>query len=59
MHSEPKSNGNYEVHSIECSFCPEFRKQISLHYHDSIENATKQAKKLYPNLSIIGCVFCK
>lgn len=58
---QSSDGGNYEVHTIECTHCPEDKTQLKfLGNHNNAIDAVIYAKQnyLYLAADIDGCYFC-
>lgn len=53
----PQSNGDYEVHTEDCSFRPQ-RNYDDLGYFFSCNSAVNTAKDRHPYKKINGCYYC-
>jgi hypothetical protein len=51
-----QSNGDHEVHVLECSFVPAEENRIYLGNFDNCRAAVREAKEYYTQVN--GCFFC-
>lgn len=51
-----QSNGDHEVHTSECKFCPVEQNRIYLGDFSNCQEAVREAKKTYQQSN--GCKFC-
>lgn len=58
LNKNAQSNGDHEVHTHSCSWCPDEENRIYLGDFDNCKEAVKKAKELHPEWKINGCYYC-
>ena len=56
VNKKAQSNGDHEVHQMNCNHLPDLNNQKDLGWHVDCQSAVAEAKKTYPTAN--GCYFC-
>ncbi|MGG6231828.1 hypothetical protein [Tenacibaculum sp. SDUM215027] len=56
VNKNAQTNGDHEVHKLECTWIPNVENRIYLGEFDNCKDAVKEAKKHYTKVN--GCYYC-
>ena len=56
VNKNAQPNGDYEVHTLNCSYLPSFENRLFLGMFSNCSEAVQAAKKTYPQAD--GCYYC-